>query len=139
MQSGLNFRSLRRLKVLSGEPKSLRLLCAVWSQIPVFAQVVNIVVTTEKAMPVLCSLVGVSPVCAGCCYCRENRKAALALYSLVGFSPVCAGCCYCQEYRKGCARFVQSGRIFPSLRGLLLLSGVPKRLRLLCTVWSDFP
>ena len=30
-------------------------------------------------------------------------------------------------------------RIFPSLRGLLLLSGVPKRLRSLCTVWSDFP
>ena len=63
-------------ELLSGVPNRLRWLCAVWSEVPQFEQVVIIikyrkVVSIGEAALALCSLVGLSPVCAGGSYCQE--------------------------------------------------------------------
>ena len=49
------------------------MFCAVWWEITQIAQVVVIVGSTDKAAIALRSVVGISPVCAGCSYCREYQ------------------------------------------------------------------
>ena len=88
-------RTLIRFWVIVGSTEmAVLVVYAVWSEFPLFEQVVLILRSIEQAALGLCSLVEISKIVQ-----------VLAKYS------------YCWEYRKGCAYFMQSSPNFPSLRG----------------------